>query len=58
MALGVLRSHPRVRKIIIIVRTYKKVDSGMVVTGHSLGGRLAALMGESEGALAVTFNQG
>jgi hypothetical protein len=55
---GALRYHPRAWEITEAVRNYKNTSNSFVVTGHSLGGKMAALMGESEGVLAVTFNQG
>ena len=58
IALGLLRLHPRAKKVIDAVRRWKVADPGLSVTGHSLGGKLAALAGASEGVLAVTFNQG
>jgi len=58
IAVGMLRSHPRGQEVLKAARRYKQIDSDMVVTGHSLGGRLASLIGETEGVLAVTFNQG
>jgi len=58
IAVGMLRSHPRAQEVLNAARRYKQIDSDMVVTGHSLGGRLASLVGETEGVLAVTFNQG
>ena len=58
IAVGMLRSHPRGQEVLNAARRYKQIDRDMVVTGHSLGGRLASLVGETEGVLAVTFNQG
>ena len=58
IALGMLRGYPRAERIVKAAQKFKQIDSGMVATGHSLGGRLASLIGESEGVLAVTFNQG
>jgi hypothetical protein len=58
IATGLLRLHPRSRKILNAVDRYKNLFRDVSVTGHSLGGKLAALIGASEGVLAVTFNQG
>jgi hypothetical protein len=58
IALGLLRFHPRSKKILAVVDRYKYMGMDVSVTGHSLGGKLAALIGATEGVLAVTFNQG
>ena len=58
IAMGLLRLHPRSKKILAVVDRYKTLFRDVSVTGHSLGGKLAALIGASEGVLAVTFNQG
>mgnify|MGYP003645388780 CR=1 FL=1 len=58
IALGLLRFHKRSKKILAVVDRYKYLGMRVSVTGHSLGGKLAALIGASEGVLAVTFNQG
>lgn len=58
IALGLLRFHPRSKKILAVVDRYKYLGMDVSVTGHSLGGKLAALIGATEGVLAVTFNQG
>tara|TARA_R110000787_G_scaffold286002_1_gene403048 strand:- start:428 stop:3040 length:2613 start_codon:yes stop_codon:yes gene_type:complete len=58
IALGLLRFHKRSKKILAAVDRYKYLGMRVSITGHSLGGKLAALVGASEGVLAVTFNQG
>ena len=58
IALGILSYHPRAKKIFAVVHRYSALRGGVTVTGHSLGGKLAALAGVNENVLAVTFNQG
>jgi hypothetical protein len=58
ISLGVLFLHPRAKKIFDVVHRYSTLHSNVTVTGHSLGGKLAALAAVNENVLAVTFNQG
>jgi hypothetical protein len=58
IALGILHLHPRAKKIFAVVHRYSALSGGVTVTGHSLGGKLAALAAVNENVLAVTFNQG
>lgn len=60
IALGTEPSDPRVQKSI---RFYEEVkekypNKTIVVTGHSLGGRLATLVSQATGAKAITFSTG
>jgi hypothetical protein len=60
IGLGTEPSDPRVQKSI---RFYDKVkekypNKTIVVTGHSLGGRLATLVSQATGAKAITFSTG
>lgn len=60
IALGTEPSDPRVQKSI---RFYEEVKEKypnykIVVTGHSLGGRLATLVSQATGAKAITFSTG
>jgi len=60
IALGSEPSDPRVQKSI---RFYEEVkekypNKTIIVTGHSLGGRLATLVSQATGAKAITFSTG
>ena len=55
---GVLPLHERSRKITDVVRKYRKSHENVTVTGHSLGGALAAAAAVRTDTMAVTFNQG
>lgn len=55
---GVLPLHERSRKITDAVRKYRKSHNNVTVTGHSLGGALAAAAAVRTDTMAVTFNQG
>lgn len=55
---GVLPLHERSRKITDVVRKYRKSHDNVTVTGHSLGGALAAAAAVRTDTMAVTFNQG
>ena len=56
--MGALGSDPRMVKLINLVRKYKKMKMDVSVTGHSLGGALAADLARNENVLGVTFNMG
>lgn len=55
---GGLSFSARARKIVKVVHNYKRNYEYVSVTGHSLGGKLAANASVSEDVFAVTFNQG
>lgn len=57
-AVGMLTLSPRSIKINKVVREYSHNNRNVTVTGHSLGGKLAAIAAASEDVLGVTFNQG
>ena len=58
IALGVLRLSPRSIEINKVVRKYSHDNRNVTVTGHSLGGTLAAIAAASEDVMGVTFAQG
>ena len=58
IAAGVLPFHERSQKITNVVRKYRKTHDDVTVTGHSLGGALAAAAAVRTDTMAVTFNQG
>lgn len=55
---GVLPMHERSKKITDVVRKYRGSYDNVTVTGHSLGGALAASAAVRTDTMAVTFNQG
>lgn len=55
---GVLPLHERSKKITDVVRRYRKSHDDVTITGHSLGGALAAAAAVRTDTMAVTFNQG
>ncbi len=60
IALGTEPSDPRVQKSIRFYDAVKKKypNKTIVVTGHSLGGRLATLVSQARGARVVSFSTG
>lgn len=56
--MGSLGSDPRMVTLINLVRKYKRLGVDVSVTGHSLGGALAADLARNEHVLGVTFNMG
>jgi hypothetical protein len=58
IGIGALTSDPRTRELFTVVRKYKKLRRDVSVTGHSLGGALAAMLSKSENVAGVTFNMG
>lgn len=55
---GVLPLHERSKKVTEVVRKYRKSYDDVTITGHSLGGALAAAAAVRTDTMAVTFNQG
>lgn len=55
---GALSSDPRTIDLVNLVRKYKRAGADVSVTGHSLGGALAAEVARNENVLGVTFNKG
>lgn len=55
---GLLPLHERSKKITDVLRKYRKSYDDVTVTGHSLGGALAAAAAVRTDTMAVTFNQG
>lgn len=58
IATGLLRLHPRAREINRVLERYKNKYDEVTMTGHSLGGSLAAAAATAGGVMAVIFNQG
>ena len=58
IAAGALPLHDRSRKITEVTRKYRKSHNNVTITGHSLGGALAAAAAVRTDTMAVTFNQG
>jgi hypothetical protein len=56
--LGVQGSDPRIYELVNVLRKYKKNGDEISVTGHSLGGTLAAELAKTESVLGVVFNMG
>jgi hypothetical protein len=55
---GALAVDPRLDPLRNIVRKYRKRGDNISVTGHSLGGSLAAELAKTEDVLGVVFNMG
>ena len=55
---GAQGSDPRLYDLINTVRKYKKTGVDISVTGHSLGGSLAAHLAKNENVMGVVFNMG
>ena len=58
IVVGILTLSPRSIKINNVVRKYSHNNRNVTVTGHSLGGKLAAIAAASNDVMGVTFNQG
>ena len=56
--LGIQGSDPRIYELVNVLRKYKKNGDEISVTGHSLGGTLAAELAKTESVLGVVFNMG
>ena len=58
ITIGALEADPRMIPLINLVGKYRRMGVEISVTGHSLGGALAAQLAKNYNVMAVTFNMG